>query len=70
MLISCSRCLDEYNRQQAALGQTVAQNTSNQIVYIRSAMQTAGFNEDEIVNAISKFGFADGGRVGYSKGGD
>jgi hypothetical protein len=32
-------------------------------------MQTAGFNEDEIVNAISKFGFADGGRVGYSKGG-
>jgi len=61
--------LDEYNRQQAALGQTVAQNKADQIFYIRQAMQTAGFNEDEIVNAISKFGFADGGRVGYSKGG-
>ena len=61
--------LDEYNRQQAALGQTVAQNKADQIFYIRQAMQQAGFNEDEIVGAISKFGFADGGRVGYSKGG-
>ena len=61
--------LDEYNRQQAALGQTVAQNKADQVFYIRQAMQQAGFNEDEIVGAISKFGFADGGRVGYSKGG-
>jgi hypothetical protein len=61
--------LDEYNRQQAALGQTVAQNKADQIFYIRQAMQQAGFNEDEIGGAISKFGFADGGRVGYSKGG-
>jgi len=61
--------LDEYNRQQAALGQTVAQNKADQIFYIRQAMQQAGFNEDEIVGAISKFGFADGGRVGYSKSG-
>ena len=61
--------LDEYNRQQAALGQTVAQNKADQIFFIRQAMQQAGFNEDEIIGAISKFGFADGGRVGYSKGG-
>jgi len=61
--------LDEYNRQQAALGQTVAQNKADQIFFIRQAMQQAGFNEDEITGAISKFGFADGGRVGYSKGG-
>lgn len=61
--------LDEYNRQQAALGQTVAQNKADQIFYIRQAMQQAGFNEDEIVGAISKFAFADGGRVGYAKGG-
>jgi alkylhydroperoxidase/carboxymuconolactone decarboxylase family protein YurZ len=61
--------LDEYNRQQAALGQTVAQNKADQIFYIRQAMQQAGFNEDEIGGAIAKFGFADGGRVGYSKGG-
>jgi hypothetical protein len=61
--------LDEYNRQQAALGQTVAQSKADQVFFIRQAMQQAGFNEDEIVGAISKFGFADGGRVGYSKGG-
>ena len=61
--------LDEYNRQQAALGQTVAQNKADQVFYIRQAMQQAGFNEDEIVGAISKFGFADGGRVGYQQGG-
>ena len=61
--------LDEYNRQQAALGQTVAQNKADQIFYIRQAMQIAGFNEDEISGAISKFGFADGGRVGYKMGG-
>jgi len=61
--------LDEYNRQQAALGQTVAQNKADQIFYIRQAMQLAGFNEDEIGGAIAKFNFADGGRVGYSKGG-
>ena len=47
----------------------VAQNKADQVFYIRQAMQQAGFNEDEIVGAISKFGFADGGRVGYSKGG-
>ena len=61
--------LDEYNRQQAALGQTVAQSKADQVFFIRQAMQQAGFNEDEIVGAISKFGFADGGRVGYAKGG-
>jgi len=61
--------LDEYNRQQAALGQTVAQNKADQIFYIRQAMQQAGFDEGEIIGAISKFGFADGGRVGYAKGG-
>ena len=61
--------LDEYNRQQAALGQTVAQNKADQIFFIRQAMQQAGFNEDEIGGAIAKFGFADGGRVGYAKGG-
>ena len=62
--------LDEYNKQQAALGQTVAQNKADQIFYIRQAMQQAGFDEGEIVGAISKFGFANGGRVGYAKGGD
>jgi hypothetical protein len=61
--------LDEFNRQQAALGQTVAQSKADQVFYIRQAMQQAGFDEGEIIGAISKFGFADGGRVGYAKGG-
>jgi len=62
--------LDEFNRQQEALGQTVAKSKSDQIFFIRKAMQEAGFNEDEITGAISKFNFADGGRVKYSKGGE
>ena len=36
--------LDEYNKQQAALGQTVAQSKADQIFFIRQAMQQAGFN--------------------------
>ena len=49
--------LDEYNRQQAALGQTVAQSKADQIFFIRQAMQQAGFNEDEISSAITRSGF-------------
>ena len=61
--------LDEYNRQQAALGQTVAQSKADQIFFIRQAMQQAGFNEDEISSAITRSGFMYGGKVGYQGGG-
>ena len=43
-------------------------NKQDQINYIRRAMVSAGFNEDEITSAISRSGFAGGGRVAYGMG--
>jgi hypothetical protein len=51
----------KYQDQLVALGQTASANRQQQIDYIRSAMITAGFNEDEIQSAITRSGFADGG---------
>jgi len=59
----------KYQNQLAAMGQTAAANRQQQIDYIRSAMLTAGFNDDEISSAISRSGFNQGGYAGYAKGG-
>jgi hypothetical protein len=46
----------KYLEQQALLGGEVRANVQSQNFYIRQAMQTAGFNEDEIVKGqYSKF---------------
>jgi hypothetical protein len=59
----------KYQNQLATMGQTVAANRQQQIDYIRSAMRSAGFNEDEIQSAISRSGFKYGGYAGYANGG-
>jgi hypothetical protein len=59
----------KYQDQLAAMGQSAAANRQQQIDYIRSAMLTAGFNDDEISSAISRSGFNQGGYAGYAKGG-
>jgi hypothetical protein len=59
----------KYLDQLAAMGQTSASNRQQQIDYIRSAMRTAGFNEDEIGSAITRSGFKYGGYAGYANGG-
>jgi hypothetical protein len=59
----------KYQDQLAAMGQTVSANRQQQIDYIRSAMLSAGFNDDEIASAITRSGFQYGGYVGYAKGG-
>ena len=59
----------KYQDQLAAMGQSAASNRQQQIDYIRSAMLTAGFNDDEISSAISRSGFNQGGYAGYAKGG-
>jgi hypothetical protein len=51
----------KYDEQMSQIGQTVAKNKSDQIYFIRQAMQSAGFTDDEISNAITRSGFADGG---------
>jgi hypothetical protein len=59
----------KYQDQLAAMGQTAASNRQQQIDYIRSAMLTAGFNDDEIASAITRSGYNQGGYVGFAKGG-
>ena len=59
----------KYQDQLAAMGQSAASNRQQQIDYIRSAMRTAGFNDDEIASAITRSGFQYGGYAGFAKGG-
>jgi hypothetical protein len=58
----------EFEKQQAAMGQTVTANKQNQINYIRKAMVSAGFTSSEIDDALKRSGFAKGGRAGYETG--
>lgn len=51
----------KYQQELDAIGATTAANKLDQINYIRKAMISAGFNEDEIQSAITRSGFADGG---------
>ena len=63
---------NKFLKEQALLGGEVRSNIQSQKDYIKSAMQLAGFNDDEIEGAILKFNFpsyAYGGRVGYQQGG-
>ena len=60
---------EDYKKQQAAIGSTIASNKQEQINYIRSAMKSAGFTEDETNDALRRSGFNQGGYVGFAKGG-
>ena len=57
-----------YQNELLAMNNLASANKQDQINYIRRAMVSAGFNEDEIVSAISRSGFAGGGRVAYGMG--
>ena len=60
-----------YEQELAGIGALSSANRQDQINYIRRAMQSAGFNEDEIVGAITRSGFANGGitRAKFGSGG-
>ena len=58
----------QYEQEMLAMGNLASANKQDQINYIRRAMVSAGFNEDEISSAISRSGFMYGGRVGYGLG--
>jgi hypothetical protein len=58
----------KYEQEMLAMGNLASANKQDQINYIRRAMVSAGFNEDEISSAISRSGFVYGGRVGYGMG--
>jgi len=58
----------KYEQELLAMGNLAGANKQDQMNYIRRAMVSAGFNEDEISSAISRSGFMYGGRVGYGLG--
>jgi hypothetical protein len=67
--ISAMQALEDYDKQQAALGAMGVANTEGRKAAIRRAMGLAGYTEPEIDTTILKFNFANGGRVGYQMGG-
>jgi hypothetical protein len=67
--LDASKALEEYNKQQQAMGQLGVANTEARKAAIRRAMGLSGYTPEEIENTILKFKFADGGRVGYQEGG-
>ena len=60
-----------YQNELLAMGNLASANKQDQINYIRRAMVSAGFNEDEIASAITRSGFMYGGNVneGSAEGG-
>ena len=58
----------KYEQEMNAMGQLASSNKQQQIDYIRRAMVSAGFTEDEIGSALTRSGFASGGRAAYGLG--
>jgi hypothetical protein len=67
--ISAMQALEDYDKQQAALGAMGVANTEGRKAAIRRAMGLAGYTDPEIDTTLLKFNFANGGRVGYQMGG-
>jgi len=67
--LDAQKALEDYNKQQAALGSMGVANTESRKAAIRNAMVLSGYTNDEIENTILNFIFATGGRVGYQLGG-
>ena len=67
--IDAMQALEDYNKQQEAMGQLGVASTEGRKAAIRKAMGLSGYTNDEIENTILKFKFATGGRVGYQLGG-
>jgi hypothetical protein len=67
--INAMQALEDYDKQQAALGAMGVANTEARKSAIRKAMGLAGYTDPEIESTILKFKFATGGRVGYEQGG-
>ena len=68
---AAKKAQEEYQRELQAMGNLAGANKEDQMNYIRRAMVSAGFNEDEISSAITRSGFMYGGNVeeGFAQGG-
>ena len=67
--IKAQKALDEYDQQQAVLGAMGVANTEARRAAVKRAMGLSGFNDNEIISALTRLGLATGGRVGYQMGG-
>jgi alkylhydroperoxidase/carboxymuconolactone decarboxylase family protein YurZ len=61
----------KYQNELLAMGNLASSNKQDQINFIRKAMVSAGFNDDEISSAITRSGFMYGGNVNedFAQGG-
>jgi hypothetical protein len=64
-----AKALDEFDKQQAALGAMGVANTEARRAAVKRAMSLGDFTESEIQSALTRLGLATGGRVGYEQGG-
>ena len=60
---------EEYERMMQEQGMTEAADTQSRRDYIQRYMNLAGFDQDEIDDALSRYGYAKGGRAGFAEGG-
>jgi len=62
------RALKDYERDMADYEAGVNEDTGNRALAIRQSMESYGFTEQEILDAIEAAGYRAGGRVGYAFG--
>ena len=60
---------EEYERRLAEQGMSEAADANARRNYIQRYMNLAGFSQDEIDDALSRYGYAKGGRAGFAEGG-
>ena len=63
------RALKDYERDMADYEAGVNEDTGNRALAIRQSMESYGFTEQEILDAIEAAGYRAGGRVGFNNGG-
>ena len=68
--ISAMDAAEEARKEyEATLGEGQEADTEERRNYISRYMGLAGFSQDEINDALSRYGYAKGGRVGFAEGG-
>jgi hypothetical protein len=70
MFAQAKRDQDAYEDAMAAEAEEEGASDASRAFAIRQSMEAYGFSEQEILDAISAAGYAYGGRVGFTKGGD
>jgi len=70
MFAQAKRDQDAYDDEMAAESEAEGASNAQRAAAIRQSMESYGFTEEEIEDAIYAAGYKTGGRVGFTKGGD